>query len=110
MSTLTTEFRRIIVDATGSVLDVSHLSRGFRGLIRHGALMQNDECMWPGCEIPAHYCEADHTHEHAQGGETSLGNSGPACGVHNRHKTPEYHVFRTPDGEWHVIRPDGKHI
>ena len=104
------EFRRAIVDATGTVTDVSKKQRMFRGLLRHAALLQHRECTWRCCDVPLRYCQTDHTLDHGKGGETALDNVNPQCPKHNNLKNAGYWLQRDPDGIWRTYRPDGTEI
>ncbi|CPR11942.1 13E12 repeat-containing protein [Mycobacterium bohemicum DSM 44277] len=39
-------------------------------------------CRWPGCDVPAHACEIDHTIPYARGGPTHAGNLKCYCSTH----------------------------
>mgnify|MGYP001827915742 CR=1 FL=1 len=106
---LVSSVRRVVVDAAGVVLDVGR-KRRFTGALRDAVNLQSDRCVWPGCEVPATRCEADHLHEHAKQGRTCPGNGAPLCGGHNRWKQKGFTVWRDPSGEWHTLRPDGSEI
>ena len=63
-----------------------------------------------GCDAPAHWCDVHHLIHWADGGDTSLENSGLLC---ERHHTKVHHGFRIvrdADGRWHTYRPDGTEI
>ena len=44
-------------------------------------------CRWPGCSMPAHYCQLDHRVEYADGGPTSVDNLVTLCQHHHNVKT-----------------------
>lgn len=44
-------------------------------------------CRWPGCTTPAHNCQLDHRHNHAEGGPTSPSNLYALCQHHHNIKT-----------------------
>jgi hypothetical protein len=99
--------RTVLVDDTGLVLGISRRHRLFRGRARDAALMNAARCVWPGCDLPAGQCQADHLDEHHTGGTTTLDNAAPLCGRHNRFKhTHRYRIHHHPDGTWHTHRPD----
>jgi hypothetical protein len=101
--------RRVIIDSAGRVIDLGRRRR-FTGAARDAVLLDGRRCLWPGCGRASHRNQIDHTHEHARGGPTTPHNGGPACGRHNRLKTNGYTAHRTPDGTWHVRRPDGTEL
>ena len=67
-------------------------------------------CIWPGCKVPSSACEADHLLELSKDGRTNPGNGAPVCGNHNRLKNLGFTIYRSPDGQWHIYRPDGTDI
>jgi hypothetical protein len=67
-----------IVMAVDSYTPSAGMKRFLRGRDRH--------CRWPGCRMPAVRCEVDHTHDHALGGTTELGNLGHLCQRHHSMK------------------------
>ena len=44
-------------------------------------------CRWPGCTVPAHYCQLDHRIEYQHGGPTSPDNLVNLCQHHHNIKT-----------------------
>ena len=47
--------------------------------LRRWITIRDSTCAFPGCRVPAHRADADHSIEHAQGGETTDTNLGPSC-------------------------------
>src|SRR5690606_24856642 len=78
---------RLFLDATGLVTrtDTYMPTAGMR---RH-LVARDQHCRFPGCRMPVHRCELDHTHDHAQGGSTSLGNLAHLCRTHHALKHPD---------------------
>ncbi|MEZ5372709.1 MAG: HNH endonuclease signature motif containing protein [Microthrixaceae bacterium] len=106
---LVAKVRRIIVDATGVVIDQGR-ARRFTGSARTAATATHTHCIWPGCHTPASRCDIDHVCEHSRNGPTTQPNAAPLCGKHNRWKQKGYHHRRQPDGSWHTTRPDGSQL
>jgi hypothetical protein len=103
--------RAVVVDPTGVVVGMGRRQRLFRGRARDAALLLAERCVWPGCDLPAGRCQADHVVEHQHGGPTDTTNAAPLCARHNRFKTHRrYRLHRDPDGNWHTHRPDGTEI
>ena len=77
-----------------------------RRLIRWRA----ERCLAPGCTIPAHRCDIDHTTPWEHGGATGLNNLNPLC---RGHHTLKHHggwtVTPDPDGTLHWTSPTGRH-
>ncbi len=47
--------------------------------LRRWITVRDRTCSFPGCRVPAHRADADHSVEHAAGGETVDTNLGPSC-------------------------------
>ena len=106
---LVSKIRRIVVDATGVVIDQGR-ARRFTGSARTAATATHTHCIWPGCHTPASRCDIDHLCEHSRNGPTTQPNAAPLCGKHNRWKHKGYTITRQPDGNWHTTRPDGSQL
>ena len=98
--------RRVVYDAAGNVVDLGRRRRLFTGTAREAVMLQAKRCLWPGCEIPAGRCEADHLNPWAAAGPTAPTNGAPACRRHNRAKNHGFTTRRDSSGNWHVYRPD----
>ena len=102
--------RRVVFDSAGTVIDLGRRSRLFTGAAREAVMLQAIRCLWPGCEIPAGRCEADHLNPWASNGPSAPDNGVPACKRHNRIKNRGFTTRRDPTGNWHVYRPDGSEL
>ncbi|HAY68248.1 MAG TPA: HNH endonuclease, partial [Acidimicrobiaceae bacterium] len=110
MDSLTSPFRRVIMDAKGVVIDVSE-RRFFTGIARTALQISHDECEWPGCHVPSSRCHGDHTLSKQNGGPTTQVNGSILCQRHNRHKERGYTVWRDPvTGDLHIKTPLGTQI
>jgi hypothetical protein len=49
-------------------------------------LVRDGRCRWPGCTIPASWCDADHLHSWEHGGLTDLNNLWLLCSHHHSEK------------------------
>ena len=98
--------RSIILDGDRQVVAVNPEQRFFNQATRDAIRMLNVTCYWPGCTVPAEYCEADHLLPHHRGGPTTPGNAGPCCRYHNRFKSDRWYASRR-SGRWRITRPDG---
>ena len=83
------QFRRVVVDAAGVVIDLGR-ARRFTGSARTAATAARTHCVWPGCHAPASRCEIDHLHEHGRGGLTNPHNAAPLCGLCRMRHKPHY--------------------
>lgn len=74
---------RVLLDARGEVLDVGRTERLFTtGMVK--ALWWRDRhCSFPGCDAPAHWCDAHHLWHWADGGPTATHNAALLCGRHH---------------------------
>ncbi|MEZ5380290.1 MAG: HNH endonuclease signature motif containing protein [Microthrixaceae bacterium] len=108
-TSLFSQFRRIVVNAAGVVIDLGR-ARRFTGSARAAATATHTHCIWPGCHAPAGRCDVDHLTEHSRNGPTNPANAAPLCGRHNRWKQKGYAIRRLPDGSWHTTRPDGSQL
>jgi hypothetical protein len=104
------QIRKIVVDRNGSIVHYGRRKRLFTGAIREAVLLAGTHCAWPGCDVVASRCNADHTNDWQRAGPTNTDNGGPLCPAHNRIKNRGFTVWRDPKGHWHVYRPDGTGI
>ncbi len=109
-ASLVGQVRRLVLAADGVVLDMGRRQRLFTGALRDAVMLTARRCGHPGCGVPGHACQADHTIPYARGGPTNARNAGPECGGHNRWKTKGAFTFRDRLGRWRTFRPDGTEI
>ncbi len=102
--------RRVVYDSTGTVIDLGRRRRLFTGAAREAVMLQAQRCLWPGCDLPASRCEADHIKPWSADGPTTPVNGAPACPRHNRAKNRGFATRRDAQGRWHVYRPDGSEL
>jgi hypothetical protein len=98
--------RSIILDGDRQIVAVNPEQRLFDRATRDAVRMLNVTCYWPGCTVPAEYCETDHLVPHRRGGPTVPANAGPCCRHHNRFKADRWYASRR-SGRWRITRPDG---
>jgi len=110
MAAMHGQVRRVLVDQAGVVVDVGRRQRFFTGPLRDAVLMHHRRCIWPGCQVPASACQADHVIPWANAGPTASRNGGPGCPHHNRWRTHGYTTVRDEFGHWHHYRPDGSEV
>jgi hypothetical protein len=103
--------RRVVLDGAGRVVDLGRRQRLFTGAAAAALRLSGRRCIWPGCSVEAAHTQCDHIDPWAAArGPTSPTNGALLCGHHNRFKSGGYRVWRDPDGNWHVYRPDGTEI
>jgi hypothetical protein len=73
----------LVLSRDGEILDQGRTARLFTpGQVR--ALWRRDKhCTFPGCDIPAAWCDAHHLTHWADGGTTSLSNAALLCARHH---------------------------
>ncbi len=75
--------RRVVMDSDGHVLDFGHKKRFFTGGLRESIMLRDRECVVPGCDVPARFCEIDHCTSWADLGQTKEPNGNCLCRFHN---------------------------
>ncbi len=111
-----THFDRITTDFhTGEVLSVNRYRPSEEIRRRLGA--RDRMCRFPGCRVPAHRCDLDHTIDAAYGGPTSTDNLSHLCrGHHTLKHHSDWNVeqvaggvlrWTSPAGRTHIDRPPG---
>jgi hypothetical protein len=103
---LSGRIRSIITGGDNTPHSVTSTSRFFNRQVRDAIRSLDLTCFWPGCDVPAAFCEIDHLRPHVRGGPTSPANAGPACRRHNGWKGERWYAGRKRWG-WAITRPDG---
>jgi hypothetical protein len=101
---------RRIVDAGNSIIDLGNKVRFFTD-DQYAALMARDGgCRFPGCTIPAAWCEADHLVPVSEGGASDLLNAALWCPYHHQFKHRSgVRVIGDADDLWLQL-PDGRRL
>lgn len=102
--------RRVVYDASGTVIDLGRRSRLFRGNSREAVMLLLTTCIWIGCDRPIAWCDADHSLGWKAHGATVPRNGGGLCEGHHHLKDRGFCVYRDDHGVWHVIDPDGNEV
>ena len=102
------QVRRVVTEASSTVIDLGRRSRLFTGASREAIFLRGRRCIWPGCGLP--HTQIDHLRPWSDGGTTSPPNGAPLCPRHNRLKNDGYTTVRQADGSVAVHRPDGERI
>ncbi|MGV2983405.1 DUF222 domain-containing protein [Microbacterium sp. AGC85] len=90
--------QRVLFDEKGAIVGIGTSARLFNATQRRAIVLRDRECLIPGCDVPAEWCEIHHVHEHARGGPTHTSNGVPLC----------WHHHRTLDeGIWKIRMRDG---
>lgn len=98
---------RLFLDPTGLVVETDSYTptEAMRRFLR----ARDQHCRFPGCRMPVHRCQIDHTFDHAKGGRTEIHNLGHLCATHHVLKHPDiaddhrWTARQLPDGtiDWH---------
>lgn len=83
----------MVLAADGEVLDVGRKRRLFTVAQRAALVVRDKGCAFPGCTIPASWCEAHHIEPWQRGGLTSVANGVLLCSHH-------HHLIHL--GDWHI--------
>ena len=74
----------MVLGARGEPLDVGRASHTIPTAIRRAVIVRDRGCAFPGCSVPARWCEIHHIVHWADDGATSVGNCVALCGRHHR--------------------------
>jgi hypothetical protein len=80
------DIERIVFDPPSRVIDVSRTRRLFTGALRRAVEVRDRHCQFPGCTVPAEFCQVDHIVEVTDGGPTVQENGRLLCPAHNRQR------------------------
>lgn len=73
----------MVLGSGGEVLDVGRIERLFSPAQRKALWRRDGGCTYPGCTIPAQWCDAHHVVWWARGGRTDLRNGALLCPRHH---------------------------
>ena len=73
----------VLLGGEGRILDIGRASRIFPPHIRKALIARDRGCAFPGCTIPATWCEAHHITYWSQGGTTGTENGVLLCSHHH---------------------------
>ncbi|UKA52399.1 HNH endonuclease [Arthrobacter sp. FW305-BF8] len=97
----------VVLGGQGRILDIGRASRVFPPHIRKAIMARDQGCAFPGCTIPAAWCEAHHITYWSRGGTTSTGNGVLLCSHHHHliHKEL-WHIEVTNEVPWFKPPPE----
>lgn len=86
LSQVDVKIERAVFDSRGMVIDYGRSKRLFIGAARRSIQIRDRHCTYPGCSVPAEYCQVDHIVPWSEGGETNHANGQLLCPKHHRNK------------------------
>ncbi|WP_311764286.1 HNH endonuclease [Arthrobacter ipis] len=97
----------VVLGSQGRILDIGRASRVFPPHIRKAIMARDQGCAFPGCTIPASWCEAHHITYWSRGGTTGTGNGVLLCSHHHHliHKE-HWHIEVTNEVPWFKPPPE----
>jgi len=99
---------RVLVDAA-NILDLGAVERVVTKRIRGVLVVRDEHCRFPGCDRPAHWCDAHHVVAWEHGGPTVVTNLILLCRRHHhRIHRRGWTGSMDPDGTFTVTDPAGR--
>ena len=96
----------VLLGGQGRVLDIGRASRIFPPHIRKALIARDRGCAFPGCTIPATWCEAHHIDYWSRGGTTGTENGTLLCSHHHHVIHKEHWTIQLTTGiPWFIPPP-----
>ena len=96
----------VLLGGEGRVLDIGRASRVFPPHIRKALTARDQGCAFPGCTIPAPWCEAHHITYWSHGGTTGTDNGTLLCSHHHHLIHKEHWTIQIKTGiPWFIPPP-----
>ncbi len=95
---------RVVVDGASQPLDVGRATRVVPAGLRKAVAIRDRHCQWPGCDVPAVWCDCHHIVFWSRGGRTCVSNLIMLCGYHHtRLHLSGQTIRRHPDGRTALV-------
>nr|WP_051181121.1 HNH endonuclease signature motif containing protein [Arthrobacter sp. TB 26] len=96
----------VLLGSAGQVLDIGRATRVFPPHIRKALTVRDQGCAFPGCTIPALWCEAHHITYWSRGGTTGTDNGVLLCSHHHHVIHKEHWTIQVRTGiPWFIPPP-----
>ncbi|CAI3799883.1 hypothetical protein NKCBBBOE_02443 [Pseudarthrobacter sp. MM222] len=96
----------VVLGGEGRILDIGRSSRIFPPHIRKALTARDQGCSFPGCTIPAPWCEAHHISYWSRGGSTGTDNGTLLCSHHHHLIHKEHWTIELRTGvPWFIPPP-----
>ena len=96
----------VLLGTQGRILDIGRTTRLFPPHLRKAITARDQGCTFPGCTIPAPWCEAHHITYWSQGGTTSADNGTLLCSHHHHLTHKEQWTIQPRNGiPWFIPPP-----
>jgi hypothetical protein len=96
----------VLLGSQGRILDIGRASRIFPPHIRKALIARDRGCAFPGCTIPASWCEAHHILYWSRGGTTGTDNGALLCSHHHHVIHKEHWSIQIRNGiPWFIPPP-----
>jgi hypothetical protein len=89
----------VIIDSLGVPIDLGRRVRFATTAQRRAIAIRDGGCVFPGCHLPANWCDAHHLDPYQHGGQTNLDRLAGLCRHHHgvTHRNG-WQMHATPDG------------
>ena len=96
----------VLLGTQGRILDIGRTTRLFPPHLRKAITARDQGCTFPGCTIPAPWCEAHHITYWSKGGTTSADNGTLLCSHHHHLTHREQWTIQPRNGvPWFIPPP-----
>ena len=96
----------VLLGGEGRILDIGRTSRVFPPHVRKALTARDLGCAFPGCTIPATWCEAHHIDYWSRGGTTGTENGVLLCSHHHHVIHKEHWTIQVRTGiPWFIPPP-----
>jgi hypothetical protein len=99
----------VVLGNQGQVLDLGRRFRLFTSAQLRALWLRDGGCTFPGCTVPASWCDGHHLQHWADGGATELSNAALLCGRHHTIVHRKGYPGEIVDGHVHWVLTAGSY-